>query len=71
MAQRPSPFPVQADKRISQVSQISEFSINSNGSDAKRHKALIGPWMLGMTLGRGSSGKFVDTFVLFTTKSRC
>ncbi|ORY86934.1 hypothetical protein BCR37DRAFT_390658 [Protomyces lactucae-debilis] len=57
MSQRPKPLPVQADKRISQVSQISEFSINSTGSDARRHKAHIGPWRLGRTLGRGSSGR--------------
>lgn len=56
MAQRPFPLPIQADKRVSQVSQVSEFSVNSNGSDAKRHKAYIGPWKLGKTLGRGSSG---------------
>lgn len=57
MAQRPFPLPVQADKRVSQVSQISDFSVNSNGSDARRHKAHIGPWKLGRTLGRGSSGE--------------
>ena len=41
------------DKR---VSQISTSSGKSGGSDGRR-KTHVGPWRLGRTLGRGSSGK--------------
>ncbi|BFZ58611.1 serine/threonine-protein kinase gin4 [Savitreella phatthalungensis] len=57
MPPRPTLVAVQADKRVSQVSGHSDFSVNSNGSDTKKHKARIGPWRLGRTLGRGSSGR--------------
>ncbi|GAO47838.1 hypothetical protein G7K_2034-t2 [Saitoella complicata NRRL Y-17804] len=43
-----------ANKRISQISTASsKFSTNSDG----RRKISVGPWILGRTLGRGSSGR--------------
>ena len=41
------------DKRISQISTSSGASVGSDG----RRKTHVGPWRLGRTLGRGSSGR--------------
>jgi len=47
------PQPVSAaDKRVSQASACSGTSTNSDG----KRKMQVGPWRLGRTLGRGSSG---------------
>jgi hypothetical protein len=49
----PIPQPVSAaDKRVSQASACSGTSANSDG----KRKMQVGPWRLGRTLGRGSSG---------------
>jgi len=53
--QQPLPVPQvvsAADKRVSQASQKSVTSTNSDG----KRKMQVGPWRLGRTLGRGSSG---------------
>jgi hypothetical protein len=48
------PQPVSAaDKRVSQASACSGTSANSDG----KRKMQVGPWRLGRTLGRGSSGE--------------
>jgi len=44
-----------ADKRVSQASASSGTSANSDG----KRKMQVGPWRLGRTLGRGSSGNDV------------
>src|SRR5271155_529917 len=49
------PQPVSAaDKRVSQASACSGTSTNSDG----KRKMQVGPWKLGRTLGRGSSGVY-------------
>ncbi|KAK9464289.1 kinase-like domain-containing protein [Lipomyces arxii] len=47
--------PVAAAKRVSQVSTCTTNSATSTG--ASKHKTHVGPWRLGRTLGRGSSGR--------------
>lgn len=47
----PQPVSV-ADKRVSRASACSGTSTNSDG----KRKMQVGPWRLGRTLGRGSSG---------------
>ncbi|KAK9479323.1 kinase-like domain-containing protein [Lipomyces japonicus] len=42
------------DKRVSQVSTA---TTNSSGSGSHKRKTHVGPWRLGRTLGRGSSGR--------------
>jgi hypothetical protein len=55
------PQPVSAaDKRVSQASACSGTSTNSDG----KRKMQVGPWRLGRTLGRGSSG-------VYQTGKRC
>lgn len=50
----PEPRVSAADKRVSQASACSATSTNSDG----KRKMQVGPWRLGRTLGRGSSGIF-------------
>lgn len=47
-----------ADKRVSQASACSGTSTNSDG----KRKMQVGPWRLGRTLGRGSSGTEISCF---------
>jgi len=56
----PIPQPVSAaDKRVSQASACSGTSANSDG----KRKMQVGPWRLGRTLGRGSSGALAGVLV--------
>ncbi|KAK9458656.1 uncharacterized protein V1516DRAFT_666863 [Lipomyces oligophaga] len=39
------------------ISRLSSGTIGSTSSSGRRHKTHVGPWRLGRTLGRGSSGR--------------
>src|SRR4051812_31256728 len=45
-------YPISNSNRNSQISTTS-----TNGSDGKRIKAMIGPWKLGKTLGKGATAR--------------
>ncbi|KAK9472867.1 kinase-like domain-containing protein, partial [Dipodascopsis tothii] len=47
------PTPQKASKRESEISTIS----SSSSTNGRHHKTNVGPWRLGRTLGRGSSGR--------------